>query len=99
MDREVNLSRRPLKTLVNESLLQPNKVSSLANRMRRRFDEPFKPSVRNRTKRNRDERDRYKKRMPQRQDGRRNNPNRAIGVKRKAVDTRLGMRLRGPSAR
>lgn len=99
MDREVNLRRRPLKTLVNEGLAQPYKATGLENRHRRAFDEKFKPSVRNRTKRNRDERDRYKKRMPQRQDGRRNNPNRGIGHKRKAVDTRMGTRLRGPSAR
>lgn len=94
MDR---LNRRPLITLQTEGIAEPHKADSLYNRVRRRFIEKYKPSVRNKSKRNRDERDRYRKRMPQKQDGRRNNPNRKIGEKRKAVDKRRGMgRLRGP---
>jgi hypothetical protein len=92
------LSRRPLRTLQVEGIAQPYKSDSLINRLRRRFIEKFKPSVRNKAKRNRDERSRYRKRMPQQQDGRRNNAGRKIGPKRKAVDKRLGVgRLRGPS--
>lgn len=91
-----HLTRRPLKT-IGEGLREPHKASGLENRIRRRFIEPFKASVMMNAKRNRDERNRYKKRMPRKQDGRQNNPNRAQGGKRRAVDKRLGGRVRGPS--
>lgn len=91
------LIRQPLLTLQAEGIAEPYKADSLTNRLRRRFIEKFKPSVQNKAKRNREERNRYHKRMPQGQDGRRNNPNRKIGAKRKAVDVRRGIgRLRGP---
>lgn len=91
-----HLTRRPLKT-IGEGLREPYKVTGLENRVRRRFIEPFKASVMMKSKRSRDERNRYTKRMPQKQDGRRNNPNRPQGGKRRAVDKRPGGRLRGPS--
>ena len=91
----LNLTRRPLKTL-GESIREPNAAGSLYNRIRRRFIEPYKPSNRNKTRKNRIERDNYKKRMPRRQDGRQNNPHRPQGGKRRAVDKRLGGRVRGP---
>lgn len=84
MDR---LTRRPLLTL--EGISEPYKASPLALRLRRmmyRLDRH-----KDRTKKNRDARDNYKTRMPQKQDGRRNNPFRKIGPKRKSVDKRRGV--------
>lgn len=90
----LNLTRRPLKTL-DESIREPNKASSIENRIRRRFIEPFKASRMMKARKNRIERSNYKKRMPRAQDGRQNNPNRPQGGKRRAVDKRLGGRVRG----
>lgn len=86
MDR---LTRRPLLTL--EGIAEPFKADGLTNRMRRFVDRLRRRlSGKSRAAQNRQDRDNYRKRMPQAQDGRRNNPNRKIGIKRKSVDKRRG---------
>jgi hypothetical protein len=81
------LTRRPLRTL--EGIAEPYAEDPLSKRLRR-MKYRLTRHTRPRSAENRRQRDNYHQRMPQKQDGRRNNANRKIGPKRKSVDKRRG---------
>ncbi len=89
MDR---LTRRPLITLDEATILEPHKADRVTNRVRRISDR-FAWRRFNRRQYNRDERKRYYKRLPQK-----NDPRHKQGIaktsKRLAPPKRLGIRLR-----